>query len=225
MRVLDFGLASTPDWPSYAEGSTGTPGYAPPEQVEHKKADPRSDVFGAGATTYKLLTGLHPYDELRDHRVPCPLDRLDHAYMNSQDRAVFSHAYHVALGPVDIDMLNLALKKAESGLRLTPNEVVLVQMSSNASVVADKALSEFQAHGTYDELPERLARVVDKSIACDRDQRWQSALAMSEALDQAMQRDAVTTEGKSSWVPAAVVGTVMLALFGVAVTMNKGPFI
>jgi tetratricopeptide (TPR) repeat protein/TolB-like protein/predicted Ser/Thr protein kinase len=64
LKVLDFGLARTND-PSAgaltAPGQVlGTPGYISPEQLLGRPADARSDVFGAGAILYELLTGRPP---------------------------------------------------------------------------------------------------------------------------------------------------------------------
>lgn len=64
-KVTDFGLARLA-----ADGShlttrgdlLGTPAYMAPEQVAHPdRADPRSDVYGLGATLYEALTGAEPF--------------------------------------------------------------------------------------------------------------------------------------------------------------------
>ena len=68
LRVLDFGLAQYPDDPPVQLGGfVGTPTYAPPEQAIGLRSDPSSDVFGLGATAYRLLAG----------RAPLPVDRDD----------------------------------------------------------------------------------------------------------------------------------------------------
>ncbi|GEM_PF-3244643 len=48
------------------------PGYTPPEQY-HGVADPLSDIYALGATTYHLLTGERPLDALSRSRDDAPL--------------------------------------------------------------------------------------------------------------------------------------------------------
>jgi eukaryotic-like serine/threonine-protein kinase len=58
VHVLDFGLADAHGGSRFPEGKFfGTTGYAPPEQVNGKKVDARSDVYSVGATAFELLTG------------------------------------------------------------------------------------------------------------------------------------------------------------------------
>ena len=61
---MDWGLSARQDAPEEEE-ITGTPAYSPPEQLEGKAPDKRSDVYGIGATLYELLT-LHPPHEGKD---------------------------------------------------------------------------------------------------------------------------------------------------------------
>jgi Tol biopolymer transport system component len=72
--VLDFGLARL-YWPGSgsleSEGVTeefrtkgvvaGTPHYMPPEQVQGKAADHRSDIFALGAVLYAMVTASRPF--------------------------------------------------------------------------------------------------------------------------------------------------------------------
>ncbi|HEY4000906.1 MAG TPA: serine/threonine-protein kinase [Candidatus Xenobia bacterium] len=62
IRVVDFGLAKVLDGSPARPYITGTPGYAPIEQLLSLSlpADERSDIYGLGATLYFLLTGQTP---------------------------------------------------------------------------------------------------------------------------------------------------------------------
>ena len=65
-KVLDFGLAkmigpgAQPDTSERTQ-IVGTPYFMAPEQIRGDEVDPRTDVYSAGATMYRLLTGTHPY--------------------------------------------------------------------------------------------------------------------------------------------------------------------
>lgn len=63
VRLLDMGLAQLPGDPPSPGHFVGTPSYAPPEQSIGIAADPRSDIYGLGATAYRLLSGqtVTPY--------------------------------------------------------------------------------------------------------------------------------------------------------------------
>jgi len=57
----------------------GTVAYAAPEQLEGGRVDPRTDLFGIGATLYVLLTGYRPFEGNRrePHLVAAPPSRWD----------------------------------------------------------------------------------------------------------------------------------------------------
>jgi serine/threonine-protein kinase len=75
--IMDFGLARHLE----SQGLTaagqlvGTPAYMPPEQArgDGKQVDRRSDVYGLGATLFKLLTGHAPFEA---DTVPALLDMV-----------------------------------------------------------------------------------------------------------------------------------------------------
>jgi TolB-like protein/Tfp pilus assembly protein PilF len=62
-RIMDFGIARS----LKSEGATGpgtiigTPEYMPPEQVDGKPADERSDIYAVGAILFEMLTGRPPF--------------------------------------------------------------------------------------------------------------------------------------------------------------------
>lgn len=59
VKVLDFGLAATAD--KVSESFQGTPDYAAPEQINTPgDLDARADIYGLGATLFRLLTGVPP---------------------------------------------------------------------------------------------------------------------------------------------------------------------
>ncbi|MCA1563898.1 MAG: serine/threonine protein kinase, partial [Acidobacteria bacterium] len=74
VKILDFGLAkfrAAPRPDDLAAGPPslttagqllGTPGYTSPEQLVGKPADPRSDIYSAGALLFELLTGRAPFE-------------------------------------------------------------------------------------------------------------------------------------------------------------------
>jgi alpha-tubulin suppressor-like RCC1 family protein/serine/threonine protein kinase len=61
VKLLDFGLAVTVD-ATLSDYFSGTPDYAAPEQIATpREVDARADVFGLGATLFRLLTGQAPH--------------------------------------------------------------------------------------------------------------------------------------------------------------------
>lgn len=64
VKVADFGLARAIE-SSNVTATTGlligTVAYLAPEQVEHGRADTRTDVYAAGILLFELLTGVPPY--------------------------------------------------------------------------------------------------------------------------------------------------------------------
>jgi serine/threonine protein kinase len=89
-RLIDFGLAHLREfWSDDArQFGGGTPAYLSPEQArcEEERIGPASDVFGAGAVLYFLLTGAAPF------AADSPLESLDKAAVNRFDREALTRA-------------------------------------------------------------------------------------------------------------------------------------
>jgi hypothetical protein len=68
IALLDFGLAKAqPSDPSITSSQAFfgyTRHYAPLEQIQDQRTDPRSDIYALGATLYHLLTGVKPPDAM-----------------------------------------------------------------------------------------------------------------------------------------------------------------
>jgi serine/threonine-protein kinase len=70
VKVLDFGLAKLRELATDSERSSvssggqvlGTPYYMAPEQVRGDPLDARADLYSVGATLYRVLTGVTPFD-------------------------------------------------------------------------------------------------------------------------------------------------------------------
>jgi len=62
-RIMDFGIARSLESEGItAEGAMiGTPEYMPPEQVDGKQTDPRSDIYSMGVILYETVTGRVPF--------------------------------------------------------------------------------------------------------------------------------------------------------------------
>ncbi|MBZ0113397.1 MAG: serine/threonine protein kinase, partial [Thermoanaerobaculia bacterium] len=62
IKVTDFGIAGYLGEMKAGSGSIfGTPGYVPPEAIEGKGYEARSDLFSLGVLLYQMVTGVHPF--------------------------------------------------------------------------------------------------------------------------------------------------------------------
>ncbi len=63
--IIDFGIAREASRPTGTDTTRvfGTPAYMAPEQAlgHHREIDPRTDVYGLGATLYELAAGRRPF--------------------------------------------------------------------------------------------------------------------------------------------------------------------
>jgi eukaryotic-like serine/threonine-protein kinase len=65
VKVIDFGIALARDRVANATGAgtlKGKLNYMAPEQAMSRPLGPAADIFGAGATLYRMLTGRAPFD-------------------------------------------------------------------------------------------------------------------------------------------------------------------
>jgi serine/threonine protein kinase len=112
VKLLDFGLAKALAPGGTVEGLTsaptaahevtrageilGTLSYMAPEQLEGRRADPRTDVFALGATLYEMATGRKAFSGTSQASVisaimkeePTPISRLQSMTPHALDRVV-----------------------------------------------------------------------------------------------------------------------------------------
>jgi len=71
VKVMDFGIAKilAGDVSRTVTGAKmGTPRYMAPEQVRNARdVDGRTDLYAIGLTLYEMVTGRHPFENLRDY--------------------------------------------------------------------------------------------------------------------------------------------------------------
>jgi serine/threonine protein kinase len=103
IALLDFGLAKAQPVDTSVTASRAffgyTRQYAPLEQIEDRRTDPRSDIYALGATLYHLLTGIKPPDALERasaviNSKPDPLQPANKIYaaVGSQVAAILNKA-------------------------------------------------------------------------------------------------------------------------------------
>jgi serine/threonine protein kinase len=71
LRLLDFGLAYCPGLSRDEQHALpGTPSYIAPEAFAGIAPDRQQDLYAAGVTLYRLLTGHYPYGEIEAFQHP-----------------------------------------------------------------------------------------------------------------------------------------------------------
>jgi serine/threonine protein phosphatase PrpC len=71
LRLLDFGLAFCPGLSRDEQHALpGTPSYIAPEAFAGSAPDCQQDLYAAGVTLYRLLTGHYPYGEIEAFQHP-----------------------------------------------------------------------------------------------------------------------------------------------------------
>src|SRR3989454_1369331 len=95
-KVVDFGIARTPQEDADTPQLFATAMYVAPERVEGKSANQTSDVYGLGLLLYEMLIGKPPFTStnaavlLRDHvvRMPVPPSHLRQSLVKELDTVV-----------------------------------------------------------------------------------------------------------------------------------------
>ena len=104
IALLDFGLAKAKPSETSVTASRGffgyTRQYAPLEQIEDRRTDPRSDIYALGATLYHLLTGIKP---------PDALERASAVINSEPDPLQPANKIHAAVGPQVAGILSKAM--------------------------------------------------------------------------------------------------------------------
>ncbi|HKB68520.1 MAG TPA: serine/threonine-protein kinase [Pyrinomonadaceae bacterium] len=104
IALLDFGLAKTQASDQSITASQAffgyTRHYAPLEQIQDQRTDPRSDIYALGATLYHLLTGIKP---------PDAMVRAAAVVNGGADPLRPANQIHEAVGPEIAAILNKAL--------------------------------------------------------------------------------------------------------------------
>jgi serine/threonine protein kinase len=104
IALLDFGLARAKPAENSATASRGffgyTRQYAPLEQIEDRRTDPRSDIYALGATLYHLLTGIKP---------PDALERAGAVINSERDPLQPANKIYAAVGPQVAIILSKAM--------------------------------------------------------------------------------------------------------------------
>lgn len=104
IALLDFGLAkaqvSDPSVTASQAFFGYTRHYAPLEQIQDQRTDPRSDIYALGATLYHLLTGIKP---------PDAMVRATAVLSEGLDPLQPADQVHTAVGPELATILNKAM--------------------------------------------------------------------------------------------------------------------
>jgi serine/threonine protein kinase len=121
IMLLDFGIAKGRDekgqYKTILKGMV-TPGYGAPEQYSGVATDPRTDLYGLGATMYALLTG---------HIPPAAIDRHEAIYARQRDPLLAVRQYNPAVSPA-LEILVMRLLALKREHRLASAEQVLREL-------------------------------------------------------------------------------------------------
>lgn len=136
VKVADFGLARAVESSNLTATTgllIGTVAYLAPEQVEHGRADTRTDVYAAGILLFELLTGVPPYSSdsplsvayRHVHEdVPPPSELVEGIPVALDDLVLSATRRDPAARPVDAGAFLAELRAVRSGLGPATGPVV-----------------------------------------------------------------------------------------------------
>jgi serine/threonine protein kinase len=165
IALLDFGLARAQPADQSLTASRAffgyTKHYAPLEQIQDHRTDPRSDIYALGATLYHLLTGIKPPDAMVRATAlinsdPDPLKPADQIHpvvgpqiaailskamaQRSEDRFASASEFREALRRMgrakessDAEITSIKMKAAESKPRRDVSDLTVMKMEMVAS--------------------------------------------------------------------------------------------
>jgi tetratricopeptide (TPR) repeat protein/TolB-like protein len=160
LKILDFGLARllrptadndlTQSITAASELTAGTLPYMSPEQLRGLPADPRSDIYGAGAVLYEMATGTRPFPQTQPmeligailHTSPDPPSALNPRITPGLDRIILkalekepeqryqsARELKVALDSVQTTMPAAAAERPRSLVAVTVGVLALVAVA------------------------------------------------------------------------------------------------
>jgi len=136
VKVADFGLARAIESSNLTATTgllIGTVAYLAPEQVEHGRADTRTDVYAAGILLFELLTGVPPYNSdspmsvayRHVHEdVPPPSRLVDGIAVDLDELVLRATRRDPAARPVDAGAFLAELRAVRTGLGPADGPVV-----------------------------------------------------------------------------------------------------
>jgi serine/threonine protein kinase len=132
IALLDFGLAKAQASDPSVTGSQAFYGYtrhyAPLEQIQDQRTDPRSDIYALGATLYHLLTGTKP---------PDAMVRAAAVVNGGADPLRPANQIHEAVGPQIAAILNKALAQKPEARYANANEFREALQRTGSSTVGE----------------------------------------------------------------------------------------
>ena len=144
IALLDFGLAKAQLADSSITASQSffgyTRHYAPLEQIQDQRTDPRSDIYALGATLYHLLTGIKP---------PDAMVRATDVLNGGVDPLQLADKIHVTVGPQIANILNkaMALKPEERYASASDFREALRRIGRTKDVIANLEPSAAEPEG------------------------------------------------------------------------------